>query len=62
MKLDADLSAALEEAFGNMPVTQSAEFKRRFQKLCENALISNQVESEVRRVLELTIADDGEDA
>jgi hypothetical protein len=62
MKLDTDLAAALEEAFANMPVKQSAEFKRRFQKLCENALISNQVESEVRRVLELTIADDGEDA
>lgn len=61
MKLDPDMRAALEEAFLEMPVTQSAEFQRRFRKLCENALISNQAESEVRRVLELTVVEMEED-
>lgn len=62
MKLDADVRAALDEAFENMPIPQSAEFQRRFKRLCENALISDQAEGEVRRVLELIVANTEEDS
>lgn len=62
MKLDADVHAALDEAFENMPAAQTEEFQRRFKRLCENALISNQADSEVRRVLELIVAEPTEDS
>lgn len=62
MKLDGDLAAALDEAFAKLKPKQSEEFRRRFRKLCENALVSNHAESEVRRVLELVDVDvDAED-
>jgi hypothetical protein len=62
MKLDADVRAALEDAFENMPVPQSEEFQRRFRKLCENALIANQAESEVRRVIDLLVVETEEES
>lgn len=53
MNLDADIEAALTQALDGMPLAQTEEFRRRFRRLCENALISNHNDSEVRRVLEL---------
>ncbi len=61
MKLDADVQAALDDAFEGMKVEQNDEFRRRFKKLCENALIANQGEGEVRRVLDLIAVDLEED-
>lgn len=57
MSMDPDVEAALTSALDAMSPEQSAEFRRRFRKLCENALISNHNESEVRRVLELVTVD-----
>lgn len=59
--MDPDLDAALEEAFAATAAEQSEEFKRRFRKLINNALISNHADGEVRRVLELVQVDEGED-
>lgn len=61
MSMDPDIEAALIVALDSMSPEQSEEFRRRFRKLCENALISNHADSEVRRVLELvTIDTEGE--
>lgn len=57
MKLGGDLGAALEEAFAVLIPPQGEEFRRRFKRLCENALVSNHADSEVRRVLELVVVD-----
>ncbi|MBW8298274.1 MAG: hypothetical protein K0M60_01580 [Hydrogenophaga sp.] len=59
--MDADLEAALEEAFAATAANQTEEFKRRFRRLVENALVSNHADSEVRRVLELVQVDEGDD-
>lgn len=59
--MDQDLQAALEDAYEAMSPKQSEEFRRRFRRLCENALISNNNDSEVRRVLELVVVDLDED-
>lgn len=53
MTLDPDLEQALDDAFGGMPTMQTEEFRRRFRRLVENALIPNHNDNEVRRVLEL---------
>ncbi len=53
MTLDPDLEQALDDAFDGMPTMQTDEFRRRFRRLVENALIANHNDSEVRRVLEL---------
>ncbi|MBH0240006.1 bromodomain-containing protein [Methylobrevis albus] len=59
--MDPDIETALTVALDSMSPEPSEEFRRRFRKLCENALISNHAESEVRRVLELvTIDTEGE--
>jgi len=61
MSMDPDIEAALSVALNSMLPGQSEEFQRRFRKLCENALVSNHADSEVRRVLELvTIETEGE--
>jgi uncharacterized protein (DUF2236 family) len=61
MSMDPDIEAALTVALDGMSPEQTDEFRRRFRKLCENALISNHADSEVRRVLELvTIEAEGE--
>lgn len=61
MSMDPDIEAALTVALDGMSPEQTDEFRRRFRKLCENALISNHAYSEVRRVLELvTIEAEGE--
>ncbi|WP_339158937.1 hypothetical protein [Methylobacterium bullatum] len=59
--MDQDLQAALKDAYEAMSPAQSDEFRRRFRRLCENALISNNNDSEVRRVLELVVVDLDED-
>ncbi|TBF36993.1 hypothetical protein ELG88_18090 [Rhizobium leguminosarum] len=57
--MDPDLIKAMDEAFEAVAPGQSEEFRRRFRKLVENALVSNHGDSEVRRVLELVEIDEG---
>lgn len=57
MSMDPDMMAALASALEGMSPEQSDEFRRRFTRLCENALISNHNDSEVRRVLQLIAVD-----
>jgi hypothetical protein len=61
MSMDPDLVVALEDAFNAVVPAQTEEFRRRFQKLVENALVSNHADSEVRRVLELVTIAEGDD-
>jgi hypothetical protein len=60
--MDPDMMAALESALDGMSPDQTDEFRRRFARLCENALISNHNDSEVRRVLQLITIDAEGDA
>lgn len=61
MSMDADVEAAITAALNGTSPEQASEFRRRFRKLCENALVSNHNDSEVRRVLELVaVAADAE--
>lgn len=57
MSMDPDMMAALASALEGMSPVQSDEFRRRFTRLCENALTSNHNDSEVRRVLQLIAVD-----
>lgn len=61
MSLDPALEEALNDAFARLEPLQTDEFKRRFRRLVENALIANQTDPEIRRVLELvTITAEGD--
>lgn len=61
MSMDPDLVVALEDAVNAVVPAQTEEFRRRFMKLIENALVSNHADSEVRRVLELVTIAEGDD-
>jgi hypothetical protein len=61
MALDPALDSALDDALAAVATPQSEEFRRRFRRLVENALIANHTDAEVRRVLELATVLDEED-